>query len=148
MGVCWLMFPGNARAHLTAAQLDPGPEDAIRLCLFLNGYSSLTCQLYPQASSIYMGPRQPPAAHNQVFSDQVIPTKVSEFSSICRALCLILSPGSNSVTLIVETRVTHPPVSQRAREQEFERGVWMEYRQGAVAAQHRSSRKEIPHVQG
>ena len=142
------MFLGNARAHLTAAQLDPGPEDAIRLCLFLDGYSSLTCQLYPQASSIYVGPRQPPAAHNQVFSVQVIPTKVSEFSSICPALCLIPSPGPNSVTLIVETRVTHPPVSERAREQEFGRGIWMEYRQGAVAAWHRSSQEEIPHIQG
>ena len=78
-----------------------------------------------------------PDSHDQVFSVQVIPTKVSEFTSICPVLCLIPSPGPNSVTLIVETRVTHPSLSEWAREQEFERGIWMEYRQGAVAAQQR-----------
>ena len=114
---------GKCKGTSTAAQLDPGPEDAIRLSLFLDGYSSLTCQLYPQASSIYVGPRQPHAAHDEVFSVQVIPTKVSEFTSICPVLCLIPSPGANSVTLIVETRVTHPPLSEWASEQEFKRGI-------------------------
>ena len=56
VGSCFWEMQGHI---LLPAQLDPGPEDAIRLSLFLDGYSSLTCQLYPQASSIYVGPRQP-----------------------------------------------------------------------------------------
>ena len=111
-------------------------------------YTLLSRVSFILRQAVYVGPRQPPAAHDQVFSVQVTPTKFSEFSSICPALYFMLSPGPNSVTLMVETRVSHPPPSERAGAQEFERGTCMEYGQEAAAAQSRSSREERPHVQG
>ena len=117
-------------------------------CVSFWMYTLLSHVSFILRQAVYVGPRQPPAAHDQVLYVQVIPTKFSEFSSIFPALYFMPSPGPNSVTLMVETRVTHPPLSERAGVQEFETGTWMEYGQEAAAAQSRSSREERPHIQG